>query len=409
MKTIHNRAWQYIIALISLLGLTLLSTMTSAAAEESHALRIGQTFSLTSKHLKEKRSYSVYLPESCHIDGAQAPCPVLYLLDGERTFHYGSGVVETMRAIAQIPAMIMVAIHNTNDRTRDLTPTHSLDDGFGRQDPARSTSGGGDNFLNFIEYELTPEIDARYQPLSYRILVGRSFGGLITLHSLVTRPSLFQAHIAIDPSLYWDNNQWLRQAEQILRKSRTLKNRVYLSVAEHAPKGEMDLSNRFERPGESFAYALQANPSPYLKSTYQQFSGEDHGSVALPSLYAGLKFVFAGYKNLPPVVEAQGIEAVMAYYRDYWAAYGIQLSPPQAVIAQLAFIAESNSRYAEAIEYHQFNIERDPKSAYSHYALAKTYVLAGDKTRAVAHYKKALSLQPALAVFIKPWLIELKE
>jgi len=392
-----------------LITLLLTSSATAAIEAAKHTLEIGQSYTLSSKYLKEDRPYSVYLPEVCKTGGASAPCPTLYILDGERTFHHASGVLQTMSSNTQIPEMIMVAIANTTDRTRDLTPTHSLDDGFGRQDPTRSTSGGGERFLDFIEHELIPEIDERYQPMPYKVLVGHSFGGLFTLHSLVTRPELFQAHLAIDASLYWDNNQWLKQAEETLRQSKNIKNRVYLSTAEYAPKGELDVSNRFERPGERFAYALNASASPQLHSAYQQFAGEDHGSVGLPSLYYGLKFIFEGYKTLPPLIESQGLDAVKTYYKNYLAPYGIKLRPPQAVIYDLAFLAESNGRYDEAIEYHKYNIKNHPKFAHGHYTLAKTYALAGEKTQAITHFEKALKLEPKMAAYIRPWLMKLKK
>lgn len=399
MKTIPSTIYTLLVA-----GALALPVMAESVR---YTLGIGQNYTLSSKYLKEDRPYSVYLSEVCKTGGASAPCPTLYILDGERTFHHASGVLQTMISTTQIPDMIMVAISNTTDRTRDLTPTHSLDDGFGRQDPTRSTSGGGERFLDFIEHELIPEIDKRYQPMPYRVLVGHSFGGLITLHSFISRPELFQAHIAIDASLYWDNNQWLKQAEETLRQSKNIKNRVYLSTAEYAPKGELDVSNRFERPGERFAYALNANASPRLHSAYQQFSGEDHGSVGLPSLYYGLKFIFKGYKTLPPLIESQGLDAVKAYYKNYLAPYGIELRPPQSVIYDLAFLAESNGRYGEAIEYHKYNIKNHPQWAYGYYVLAKTYKDVGNRQKAAEYFKKALEFDPKMRIYIEPLLNEL--
>ena len=135
---------------------------------------------------------------------------------------------------------------------------------------------------------------------------------------------------------------------------KTIKNRVYTSTAEYAPKGKMDVSNRFERPGERFSYALKANSSAHLASSYQQFAKEDHGSVGLPSLYNGLKFIFEGYKILPPRVESQGLEAVKTYYKKYLGEYGMALQPPKSVVSELAFLAELNGNDERAIEYHHF-------------------------------------------------------
>ncbi|MEM7535498.1 MAG: hypothetical protein AAF639_25200 [Chloroflexota bacterium] len=43
--------------------------------------------------------------------------------------------------------------------------------------------------------------------MRYRILIGHSFGGLLTLHTLLDVPEMFQAYIAIDPSFYGESLQ----------------------------------------------------------------------------------------------------------------------------------------------------------------------------------------------------------
>ena len=100
----------------------------------------------------------------------------------------------------------MVAVPNT-DRTRDFTPTHSLRRREGDDDdPCLKNSGGGDAFLRFLKEELIPEIDRTYRTKPYRIIVGHSFGALLALHALQSEPDVFQGYIAIDPSVFWDDD-----------------------------------------------------------------------------------------------------------------------------------------------------------------------------------------------------------
>src|SRR6267143_5404311 len=176
------------------LFLLLVSLATSAGAQEKdQAIKIGEKFTFHSRTLNEDRPYWVYLPESYN-SRSQAPeaYPVLYLLDGDALFHSATGLVQFMsrNGNVQIPELIIVAVPNTN-RTRDLTPTHSLRNQLGKESASLTSSGGGDAFLRFLEEELVPRIEANYRTLPYRILLGHSLGGLIAIQALVTAPKTF--------------------------------------------------------------------------------------------------------------------------------------------------------------------------------------------------------------------------
>jgi predicted alpha/beta superfamily hydrolase len=146
--------------------------------------------------------------------------PVLYLLDGEAHTQMAGGQVQYLsEAYKIIPSLIIVGIENT-DRTRDLTPTHSIIGPDGKPDTSSNafgkSSGGGENFLQFIKQELMPYIEGNYPTAPYKILSGHSLGGLMALYSLVHHPEFFNAYIAISPSLQWDNEVMLRQVAEKL-------------------------------------------------------------------------------------------------------------------------------------------------------------------------------------------------
>src|SRR5688572_31874686 len=102
-----------------------LVTVSASAQDIPRSITIGERMSMRSAVLGEERRYSVYLPES-YRDAKYAPrhYPVMYLLDGDSSFHFATGIVHFMSAgltgSIQIPELIVVAIPNT-DRTRDLT------------------------------------------------------------------------------------------------------------------------------------------------------------------------------------------------------------------------------------------------------------------------------------------------
>jgi predicted alpha/beta superfamily hydrolase len=87
-------------------------------------------------------------------------------------------------------------------RVRDFTPCG--DALFDEQYGGQSTVGGADDFLGFLEDELTPFLAERLPiDLADRTLVGASLGGLFALYALMTRPGAFRRCVAISPALYW--------------------------------------------------------------------------------------------------------------------------------------------------------------------------------------------------------------
>jgi hypothetical protein len=247
---------------------------------ENHAreVEVGERFVLHSKILKEDRPYLVYLPPSYESRKfLPQKYPVLYLLDGDSHLPWASGVVYFMSAGInfnyQVPEMIIVAIRDT-DRTRDLTPTHSAQDINGKDAPGFASSGGGDNFLDFLQEELIPHIETEYRTQPYRILVGHSLGGLLALHALESRPQLFQAYVAMDPSIWWDDHVLTRRAEAM--KTNAFRGPVYICMSD---------GNAVPAPWEiaihDLVESLRTKSPPGFRVSLQYFKSENHVSLLL--------------------------------------------------------------------------------------------------------------------------------
>ena len=67
--------------------------------------------------------------------------------------------------------------------------------------------------MDFLASELIPHIDSAYPTAPYRVFIGHSLGGLMAVDALVNHPGLFNAHLAIDPSMWWDKARLLRQVQ----------------------------------------------------------------------------------------------------------------------------------------------------------------------------------------------------
>ena len=213
------------------------------------AVTIGSTDSIWSPTLKETRRFFVYTPPS-YDDTTYLPrsYPVLYLLDGEAHFHSVSGLVQILgtgvNGTFVLPEMIVVAIPNTN-RTRDMTPTHTDKDPSGKPQPGLAGSGGMANFLSFIKGELIPQVEKTYRAAPYRVFVGHSLGGITTIDALYTMPETFNAYVAIDPSLWWDNRLLLNQARDKFGKPGLAGRALFVGQANTITPGDTALNVHF--------------------------------------------------------------------------------------------------------------------------------------------------------------------
>ena len=213
------------------------------------------------------------------------------MMDGNRSYHYASGVLKQLSVNGKMPEAILVSIPNT-DRNRDLTPTHTEVDFQGNEQAFLKTTGGGDNFIKFIKTELAPVIEENYTSSKYRIFIGHSLGGLMVTHALLEDSDFFNSFIAIDPSLWWDNEIMNKHLLEKQSKARNTQNVYYMSSANN---GGPDVNIMIE-PQKKFMENLTNWNTDTLNFKREYFSNDDHGSVDLISIYNGLQYIFENYK-----------------------------------------------------------------------------------------------------------------
>lgn len=161
-------------ALSALFSIAITLTFAATAFAQGPNIPGVTTIRLKSTVLGEDRVILVRLPQS--YEAGNQRYPVLYLLDGDAHIAHTSATADFLARNGRMSELIVVGIPNT-DRTRDLSPTKVSTPGATGA-PQFPTSGGGDNFLKFLETELIPEIDKTYRTHPYRILAGHSLGGL---------------------------------------------------------------------------------------------------------------------------------------------------------------------------------------------------------------------------------------
>lgn len=181
------------------------------AQEDSDGIFFGKYRELHSQILKEDRTLLVYLPR--RYDQTQKKYPVIYQLDGwESQYLRGIALIERLQGEEKMPEAIYIAIANT-DRDRDMLPFQTV---FHR------TGGGADLFIRFLTEEVVPFINDRYRTTSYKVLIGFSNSGLLTIYTLATKPESFDAYVACSPSIAWRYDYFKEKMAHLFDQRQTL-------------------------------------------------------------------------------------------------------------------------------------------------------------------------------------------
>ena len=336
----------------------------SSYAVSAEPIVIGESFSIQSEILDETRYYSVNLPASYN-NGYDQHYPVLYLLDGETFFVSATGMIDYMssgkNANFQIPELIVVAVNNYGGNyIRDFTPSHSQIDWRGQEDTSLDVSGGGKQFLQFLEQELIPHIDESYRTKTYRTIFGNSYAGLMILQSFLTQPQVFQNFIVASPNLWWNNKEIMGSAASFLERKPGARASIYVANAEPTAASSR-LHKLLVADSAIFADQFKKSASPGLYVDNVRFEGEDRKSVPFVALYHGLLHAFDGYR-LPVEEYFKGPDIVAAHYEGFSEKVGFQFLPSEYFVELIVRFQERSMEPGAAVGLLEMNVRNYPQS-----------------------------------------------
>jgi len=382
-------------------------TLKAGAQTAENKIVIGTIDSVYSKILSEQRKVWVYVPNSgANEIFSKQKYPVVYLLDGDVHFYSVVGMIQQLSCIngnTICPQMIVVGIPNT-DRTRDLTPTHVDADLPYMDSNASKNSGGGEQFISFMEKELMPHIDSLYPTAPYKMLIGHSFGGLTVMNTLIHHPDLFKAYVAIDPSMWWDKKKLLNQAKRVLPSRSYSGQSLFLGIANTMNDGmdtikvqkDTSASTKHIRSILDMNKYLSTQKNNQLMYQSKYYKNDDHGSVPLITEYDAHHFVFDFYRlklsyNEYTNINQTVISRIEKHYESASRQLGYKMKIPEDLANNLGYQALSSKRYKEAEYLFKLNVANYPESSNVYDSLGDFYVATGDKNKAITNFKMALS------------------
>lgn len=234
-------------------------------AQQNDTIPIYDSLTIKSKVLHENRVINVWTP--LNYNELQEALQVLYMPDGgvKEDFPHMANTVAKLVENKSIPPTILVGIENTK-RKRDLTgPTDNAED-----KTIAPIVGESNNFRAFIKKELIPEINKNYRTSTKKGIIGESLAGFFVVETLLLDANLFDFYIAMDPSLWWNDQLLVKDSKTNLKN--LPKNNIRFWFAGSSVQNGMPFISNLNKQIKS------VNPEP-LKWKYSDEPDEDHSTI----------------------------------------------------------------------------------------------------------------------------------
>ena len=374
--------------------------------QNQYLQKVGVLDSLHSKVLNETRKIYIQLPDSYSPEKNQK-YPVAFILDGEiflptlsDVHHYYSG--------GFMPEMVLVGISNDINRVRDLT-TSTITTKYGM--PFTEKNGEADNFRKFIETELIPFIENKYPVTNYRTLIGHSYGGLFTISTLINQPSLFANYLAIDPSLDWDDQKLLKEAQEMLATQNYNNKALFMSLNGqlHMQNSQITIDNvmqdttdftLFARSNIAFSNLVKQNAKNGLTFEWKFYPKDIHGTIPFPSIMDGLISLFEWYQmentdkiNSFDTPKEELLSIIKYREQKLKNHFEYSESPyPEELLIMSGYMNMDMQQLEKAKMYFELAMEYYPESANTYDSMADYFERNGDNDNALKYVTIAFEM-----------------
>lgn len=223
------------------------------------------SLTIASKFVNEDRVINIWIPPT--YEQSTDSFPVLYMPDGgiKEDFPHIANTLAKLLEEEKIPPFILVGIENT-ERGRDLT-------GFSASEYDKQfcpVTDGAKDFRAFISEELIPEINKSYRTKTRKGIIGESLAGLFVMETFFTKPETFDFYIAMDPSLWWNNQYLANNAASLLAEFPEKAIKLWFAGSD-----TKDISQNTRRVEKT----LQQSAPPKLSWKYSDEPKEKHSTI----------------------------------------------------------------------------------------------------------------------------------
>ncbi len=357
-----------------------------------------EKFQLQSEYLKDSITIHIALPEQYELSSKNYP--TVLIIDHDLLFNTTTAITTQLSRTSRMPESIVVSISAGSKHRNYYSPNLYNN----HRNRPYNYGNHQEQLLNFLEKELLPEIKQKYRVAKFKTLVGFSPSAVFAVHTLLTRPNLFQAYIcfAAGNSIgdgYSKDQRLIEDLEKLYREERITQNYLYVVSGSKDAESQPYIKTNVK----DFNDKLSKYHSNNIHIKAEIIEGEGHTDVILPGLIAALDFIFpketwvVDYLDL---IENQGSakENIMEFYNNLSKTYGFKIYPNADRLYSMSCLKNvgrrllSTNKTNEAIELYQFWTTLYPKSHLAHYYLGTSYKENDDFSKAAKAYNKALEL-----------------
>lgn len=302
MNLLFRRISVFVAVTLANTSVSALDTSSKFLAEMQYPLGNAKVFEFRSERAGRNYQILVSLPGSYETSSADSRYPVLYTVDGQWHFSIVGSVVGGLYYDRGARESIVVGITWEGDednanrlRAEDFTPTNT------EKVPG---SGKAERYLDFLQFELIPYMAENYRSSEDRTLSGSSYGGLLTLYCLFTRPTLFTDYLASTPAIWWDDGVIRKYQKAFSDKNLLSPVRLYVA------RGEMEYA---QHGIDVFVSELKAENHRNLEIEFDVIRGAGHGGLNPEAFTRGVQYIFK--KNRVHIGEKQ-LAAYAGTYKD---------------------------------------------------------------------------------------------
>jgi hypothetical protein len=359
-------------------------TITSCqrAQQPSNKIIIGETVTVSSRHLNKDMIIDVCLPAEYAEKTDRYPV----LITCQSHFLHVSGITADLAWKNSTPELIVASVRN-----------YSSGDFIPEKIEGHPDSGRADRFIAFFRDELIPDLDSRYRTQPFRIFYSGSFGGGFSVYMYLAQPNVFNAYLSATPAIDYEGTSSfiMNNVRSYLAKNSYQGRFLYLGV-----ENEPLLTPLLDK----FVEILKEADLKGSLWEYHPFLDEDHGSIANKVVYHGLKFVFSEWNMIPDEIAGQGVGAIRSYISALSKKYGYDIGVSRFAIAMAARSYRNQGRAEDIIDLLRLGLEYEPDSEMAWLQLGRALAANGQFKKAkealeTAHKKAVQNSSPHLGIF----------
>jgi len=273
------------------LALGLAAGINASASAAPYQLDGTEVREIHSAALKRDYQLLVALPDS--YAASKRRYPVLFVTDANYAFPVARAIASRLAKHAGMEEVIVVGLSYAKgdtpgySRRRDYTPTTPRAHAYRSDMPGRAPAfGEAGAYGRFIADEVFPLIGGAYRAdMRRKVFVGHSYGSLLGLELLLSRPATFEHYIFGSPSLWFDRGVMFEREQAHAKAQRDLPASVYFGIGARETLAPGKRRARSEEDADmvadlkEFDAALKSRRYPGLRTHLDVFPGEDHASV----------------------------------------------------------------------------------------------------------------------------------